>query len=255
MNRILLAFLITSIAACSPSHTDFQTALNNDEITQIDDMLVPTEWVAESSQELTSKGFTQKTARRWTDGIIRYQFGSGISSYEQQQFLGWCQEMGEYAKVQCLPKRSSDRDYIMITKTSENICGSSFVGRFGGEQPLKIRCWVRRTVQHELLHAFGLPHEHNRHDRDDYIQMVWENLDPRLGSYFKKVNIDSVSLYLRSYDYDSVLHYESRAGSKNGLPVFYRKDRPGATVNLKDRMSFGDHYTLYAMYGGQPPRR
>lgn len=34
----------------------------------------------------------------------------------------------------------------------------------------------RYTVIHELFHALGLHHEHNRMDRDDYVTIHYENM-------------------------------------------------------------------------------
>jgi len=256
---VSLTSFFTLINFFHPLHAELSTLeyLNQNQLTQVGDMIVESEWVLDPEQESSEDGISSqyvlKTVRPWVNGILRYQFSKNINQRERQEFLSYCSGMGEFADVKCLPKRQKDKDFIFIEKTNENVCGLSYLGRAGGQQPLKIRCWRRRTIQHELMHAFGVAHEHNRMDRDDYISIIWENLDDRFRSQYYKVKLDQVALYLNYYDFDSILHYDSYSGSKNGKIVFYRRENK-STVKQTESMSFGDHYTLYALYGGTRPR-
>jgi hypothetical protein len=256
MKQVILLF--TLLALCletSFAEESIADFLGRHDLTMVGDMIVPTDFVMDSNQadDEFHANYVLKRVRLWPRGEIPYVFASNITTTERNQFLSYCREMGRFARVSCRPRQSADNDFVHIEKTNENICGLSYLGRFGGRQPLKIRCWRKRTIQHELLHAFGISHEHNRMDRDDYITILWHNIDPAIRSQYNKVSIDQVALYLNYYDFRSLLHYGSYSGSANGQIVFYRNDTNGI-VNQSNEMSYGDHYTLYAMYGGTQPR-
>ena len=59
---------------------------------------------------------------------------------------------------------------------------------------------------HELGHALGFEHEHQRSDRDDYITIVHSNLENGKQINFEKRN----STNYTPYDYESVMHYDER---------------------------------------------
>lgn len=40
------------------------------------------------------------------------------------------------------------------------------------------RCDTKAIVEHELLHALGFYHEQSRSDRDDYVQILWDQIIP-----------------------------------------------------------------------------
>ena len=52
------------------------------------------------------------------------------------------------------------------------------VGAVGGEQILNMGdgCQYVGLVLHEFGHAIGFYHEHNRPDRDDTVEIMWDNI-------------------------------------------------------------------------------
>jgi len=225
------------------------------EWTQLEDMIVPVESIVNKNSAI-DKGLMPKGVRLWKDGIVRYSFSSNVSMSNRQMFLQACAKMGEFADIKCLPRRSFDSDYIFVQHTNNpGICGSSFLGRYGGRQAYKIRCWRMRTLQHELMHALGLTHEHNRMDRDEHIVIRWENILPGLENNYERISLSNTHRVLGYYDFASIMQYDSYGGSRNGDIVMYRKDLGPVTgrINDSDVMSFGDHYILYSLYGGTRP--
>ena len=70
-------------------------------------------------------------------------------------------------------------------------------------------CWFERTIVHEFIHAFGFHHEQNRPDRDNYVEIIYENIPEDLFSQF---DLWTGSLTFGvDYDGKSVMHYSSRA--------------------------------------------
>lgn len=84
-------------------------------------------------------------------------------------------------------------------------------------------CLHKGTIMHELLHALGFNHEHGRPDRDDYIDIQWDNIVPGLEHAFQKYSSDIVTSFGVDYNIKSILHYDKYAFSKNGLPTILAK--------------------------------
>ncbi|KAI8485972.1 hypothetical protein Bbelb_362930 [Branchiostoma belcheri] len=108
--------------------------------------------------------------------------------------------------------RTNEPDYVHIKRLDG--CWSD-IGVSGGMQELSLGsgCMWKGTILHELMHAVGFWHEHQRPDRDDYVTIMLNNVDPDEQSNFDK-KADSRTLGL-PYDYGSVMHYDSHAFSAN----------------------------------------
>uniref|UniRef100_A0A8B9RKP8 Metalloendopeptidase n=1 Tax=Astyanax mexicanus TaxID=7994 RepID=A0A8B9RKP8_ASTMX len=113
-------------------------------------------------------------------------------------------------------KHATKISYLPIFSLSPLRCYSS-VGRTGGKQVVSLStrgCVYHGIVQHELNHALGFYHEHTRSDRDRYVTINWQNIDPTMQYNFNKENTNNLNT---PYDYSSVMHYGKTAFTINGL--------------------------------------
>ena len=64
-----------------------------------------------------------------------------------------------------------EKDYVQIMKRPDKPCASN-VGHSEGVQIWSInqQCLDYREIMHHLFHILGFAHEHNRPDREDYIE-------------------------------------------------------------------------------------
>jgi hypothetical protein len=68
---------------------------------------------------------------------------------------------------------------------------------------------------HELGHALGVGHEESRPDRDEHVQIHWENIPENHVHDFDIVHVEDAGDAL-PYDVESVFHYSKQAFTDNG---------------------------------------
>jgi hypothetical protein len=99
---------------------------------------------------------------------------------------------------------------------------------------------------HEIGHAVGLYHEQTRHDRDDHVKVLWENIDPSKRHNFEKRS-RAVGADVGPYDFGSVMHYGSMLWSQNGRPTMTKLD--GSTFeDQRERLSPTDVQGVRSLY-------
>ena len=86
-------------------------------------------------------------------------------------------------------------------------CASS-VGRSGGKQVVSIGegCRKKGIVIHELLHSLGFWHEQSRPDRDDYVTIIWANVQEKAKMNFSKFTWAKVRNLIAEYDWGKLVH-------------------------------------------------
>ncbi|XP_053545307.1 embryonic protein UVS.2-like [Bombina bombina] len=185
---------------------------------------------------------------RWnknSSGIVNvpYTLSSNYDYVEVSVILRAMQDFETLTCVRFIP-RSEEPDYLKITPSSG--CWS-YIGKIGGAQDLSLQnCIWKGSVQHELNHALGFHHEQCRSDRDNYIEIVTQNIAPdHLGNFAKK---DTNNLEIE-YDYSSVMHYSMTAFSKqDGIVTIVPKPNPAVTIGQRYGLSNLDISKINRLY-------
>ena len=137
---------------------------------------------------------------------------------------------------------------------------SSYVGRQGGPQLLRLApnvpesgCFRLYTIVHEFIHAFGFHHMQSSHDRDKFVQIVWENIQSGTENNFNLYGKNYIDHFGVKYDYGSVMHYSATSFSVNGgatiVPI---QEMGNLRMGQRDHMSESDILRIKRMYGCLP---
>ncbi|CAJ0602074.1 unnamed protein product [Cylicocyclus nassatus] len=150
----------------------------------------------------------------WKNAIIPYEMDPAFSDYETKLLE---QAFASYHKNTCIrfQRRNGEKDFLNIVKGFG--CYSQ-VGKTGGKQEISLGrgCLFHEIIVHELMHSVGFWHEHSRADRDEHINILWENILPGMKSQFDKISAALQDTQGEKYDYRSIMHYDSTAFSRNG---------------------------------------
>ena len=176
--------------------------------------------------------------RKWPGGVIPYLYYKGYTKYEKAIIS---KAITRLHKLTCLrmKPRTNEADYIYIHPYKG--C-TSHVGRKGRQQLLSLvgNCFTVGTILHEFMHAAGFWHEQARADRDDYVQIITDNIIPSKLHNFDKRDLSTMTYLGTEYDYCSLMHYSSTEWSKNRKKTIVKKQQTGCELDYKNDFSVID---------------
>ncbi|XP_049808643.1 hatching enzyme 1.2-like isoform X1 [Schistocerca nitens] len=193
----------------------------------------------------------------WTNGTVPYYISP---LYEPDDYITIYKAINILNFMTCVkfvPWNGKQKDYLLIWPIKYPKGCWSFVGKHGGAQIISLQppdskgpnCLGQegRSI-HELLHALGLFHEQSRADRDQFVEIVKENIIPEFLNNFNKQSLENTT-YSFEYDYDSIMHYGAYFFSKEkGKPTIVAKNR-GVKLGQRRAMSKTDCLKINDLYG------
>jgi hypothetical protein len=146
---------------------------------------------------------------------------------------------------------TNEANFVIFHRGGNDVCGA-FVGMQGYSPQyifLADGCGTKE-IKHEITHTLGLFHEQSRADRNLFVRINYENVEPGKESQFNQY-VTEQGEDLGEYDYCSIMHYSANLFSKNGQPTItvLQPGRPCAsTIGQTSVLSEGDKYAIRYMY-------
>ncbi|VDN06579.1 unnamed protein product [Thelazia callipaeda] len=195
---------------------------------------------------------------KWdTKSPIKYAFDSSLEKFERELVI---QALNQISSQTCIKFAFSNEQpkepHLFYVKVAESdTCGISYIGRVENVNPIYLSFACEEKVGiaiHETLHALGLGHQQLRVDRDEYVDVIWENINPKLYDYFALADSRKFTSYGVTYDYYSIMHYGPYIGGINSTtPTIvpkYQSERFLKVMGQRKSLSDKDVELLTAMY-------
>ena len=152
--------------------------------------------------------------RPWPNGIIPYVLP------EDHEFkaliLAAIEEINSKTNVRFIPRSSEDQKYyvnfICNKALNYNSAPVGYIECSSGGSVSVVNINHNKRVLHELGHVVGMEHEHQRYDRDEHIEFIYENIDENHHLWKHNVLPKIKETYtdmscLTCYDIHSCMHY------------------------------------------------
>ncbi|XP_039269557.2 uncharacterized protein LOC120344405 isoform X3 [Styela clava] len=145
--------------------------------------------------------------------LVPYVFDYSLSGAAFRAILRAIEAFNTHTCVRLI-SRTFEKDFLNFTDARG--CWS-YVGRNGGSQEISISsgCEYVGTVMHQIMHALGFWHKQSRQDRDKYIYILRQNIKSGFDGSFQKQTTDNIDNINSIYDYQSLMHFDQFAFSKD----------------------------------------
>lgn len=177
---------------------------------------------------------------RWTSHQIPFRYSSNVSNSMKNEIKEAIKNWEDNTQIRFRAKKSNDSAFITFRRDNNVAgCGSSGIGYTGREMIIRLKesCDVK-TVIHEIAHALGIHHEQKRPDRNEYVRIIWDNIDDDREHNFTRLNSNDCVTF-GNYDFESIMHYSKTAFSTNGEDSIVPIDSSN-NIRPSNRLTNGD---------------
>lgn len=223
---------------------------------------------------LETRGATKALFNRWSNCVVRFKFDTEdeLRPQVRQRVINAMTllEGNTNIRFRHAATTAPRWSYVLITASAD---GSQATIGMGSSAPImeildKPNINIRLDLQakaseimHELGHVVGLIHEHQRSDRDDFVNVNYENIDcfnPKLVKNYSRLAVTFWKIpsnNLTPFDFQSIMIYSSCACAKPSIgfslgcdPVMTRLN--GTPWSANSTYSANDFAAINAIYSG-----
>ncbi|XP_055344966.1 astacin-like metalloprotease toxin 2 [Paramacrobiotus metropolitanus] len=149
---------------------------------------------------------------RWPNGMVVYVLQDKIDNTTKKNVLTAMRNISlETNNCIRFRERTNETEYLWITRSRPIICAAE-VGRQRRRSQMFVSAHCSfADILHGFLHVLGFLHEHTRPDRDNYVNINWENIPEGFEHNYRKRGDDDVTVSGLPYDFSSLMHGEEYA--------------------------------------------
>ncbi len=243
-----------------PREDAVRVQLNNGECIYMDvadstyfvgDMLLSQEQIDKiNAQNITRSAVIMGKDFYWPNKVVPYYIAASISLQQRQEIELALADIESAAYISFQQSTSGGIGKIVF----ENVAGDvsySWVGKQATKpNTIQLSSYSSKgTIIHEVMHSLGYFHEHNRKDRDSYITVLYDNIQPEFLYAFDKYNLNNEGYDRGVFDFNSIMLYSSTYFQINNSVYSMVKKNGSPFFAQRSGLSSGDIAGLNFIYG------
>lgn len=215
------------------------------------DMILSKDQVAALDDVEMTRGAINIIPTRFWPCTVRYEFEPGFNTSDVFQAID---TLSRYVGIKFVHTEATPYDHIYFVHSNDNVNYGTY-GREGHVNVIYLTRYPGYVIaMHEICHTLGMYHEQCRSDRDEYVDILWDNIEPGFAYAFDTYyDRGPDGIFVTPFDFESIMIYSSyNFGIKvDGIkqPTMLKKD--GSLIYTATKLSQGDIRTLQTIYG--PP--